>query len=140
MDGEATLYEQFGTQTETNPGESLLAVGDGQKGLVLSVFEDDKDSNTGTVQTGAFMSGMYIGNYSVSINLDGPSTESCSLVGNHKAWATHAAGAVGVDDEPAVAVMKRQSLDTSSTYTSIPNGVDKLQSISISVDFGRETE
>lgn len=137
LDGEATLYEQFGTQTESNPGESLLAVGDGQKGLVLSVFEDDKDSNTGSVQTGAFMSGMYIGNYSVSINLDGPSTESCSLVGNHKAWAAHPAGAVGVDDEPPVAVMKRQSLSTTA-YTSLPNGVNKLQSISISVDFGRE--
>lgn len=136
LDGQATLYELFGTQTETNPGESLLAVGDGQKTLVLSVFEDNKDSNTGTVLTGVECTGMYIGNYSISINLDGPSTESCSLVGNDKNWATHSAGGVGTDDSPSIAVMKRQSLSTS--YTSLPNGTDKVQSISISVDFGRE--
>jgi len=137
LDGEATLYQQFGTQDSTNPGQSLLNVGDGQKSLVLSVFEDNKDSNTGSVQTGVECTGMYIGNYSISINLDGPSTESCSLVGNDKNWGSHAAGSVGADDEPPVAVMKRQSLNTSS-YTSLPNGVDKVQSISVSVDFGRE--
>ncbi len=137
LDGENTLYEQFGTQDSTNPGQSLLNVGDGQKSLLLSIFQDDKDSNTGTVQTGVECTGVYIGNYSISINLDGPSTESCSVVGNDKNWAAHAAGSVGVDDTPPVAVMKRQSLDTAN-YTSLPNGVDKVQSISISVDFGRE--
>ena len=137
LDGKATLYEQFGTQVPTNPGQSLLNVGDGQKCLRLSVFEDNKDSNTGAVQAGVECTGMYIGNYSISINLDGPSTESCSLVGNDKNWATHAAGSVGADDEPTVAVMKRQSLNTGS-YTSLPNGVEKVQSISVSVDFGRE--
>jgi len=138
LDGEATLYEQFGTQDSTNPGQSLLNVGDGQKSLLLSVFEDNKDSNTGTVQTGVECTGMYIGNYSISINLDGPSTESCSVVGNDKNWATHAAGSVGTNDTPPVAVMKRQSLSTAVGYTSLPNGVDKVQSISVSVDFGRE--
>jgi hypothetical protein len=137
LDGESTLYQQFGTQDASNPGQSLLNVGDGQKSLVLSVFQDDKDSNTGSVQTGVECTGMYIGNYSISINLDGPSTESCSLVGNDKNWATHGAGSVGADDEPPVAVMKRQSLNT-TTYTSLPNGVEKVQSISVSVDFGRE--
>lgn len=138
LDGEATIYQQFGTQDSTNPGSSLLNVGDGQKSLVLSVFQDDKDSNTGSVQTGVECTGMYVGNYSISINLDGPSTESCSLVGNDKNWATHAAGAVTPDDAPPVAVMKRQSLNTSNAYTSLPNGVEKVQSISVSVDFGRE--
>ena len=138
LDGQSTLYEQFGTQDSSNPGQSLLNVGDGQKSLILSVFEDNKDSNTGSVQTGVECTGMYIGNYSVSINLDGPSTESCSLVGNDKNWAAHAAGAVGADDEPAVAVIKRQSLNTSTAYTSLPNGVDQVQSISVSVVFGRE--
>lgn len=141
LDGKDTLYEQFGTQDAANPGQSLLNVGDGQKSLRLSVFEDNKDSNTGSVQAGVECTGMYIGNYSISINLDGPSTESCSLVGNDKNWATHAAGSVGADDEPTVAVMKRQSLNTStapSAYTSLPNGVEKVQSISVSVDFGRE--
>ena len=52
-------------------------------------------------------------------------------------WATHAAGSVTADDAPAVAVMKRQSLNTGS-YTSLPNGTEKVQSISVSVDFGRE--
>lgn len=137
LDGKSTLYQQFGTQDSANPGQSLLNVGDGQKSLVLTVFEDNKDSNTGSVQTGVECTGMYIGNYSVSINLDGPSTESCSLVGNDKNWSTHSAGAVGADDKPAVAVMKRQSLNTGS-YTSLPNGVEKVQSISVSVDFGRE--
>lgn len=135
LDGEPTLYQRFGTQTAGDPGASLLAVGDGQKGLQLSLFDDSGDSN-GAVTAGVLATGLFVSNYSISINLDGPSTESMTLVGNHKIWDGGDAGNVPKTNAPATAVMKRQSLNTAES--SIPNGAERLQSITISVDFGRE--
>ena len=143
LDGDPTLYETFAAlQTGAtvngsnhDPGATLLAVGDAQKDLILSIFDDSGDSSAGT-QKGVQATGMFVSNYSLSINLDGPSTESMSLVGNHKAWATHDAGTVAKTNTPAVAVMKRQSLN--KTLSTLPRGTAGLQSISVSVDFGRE--
>lgn len=136
LDGENSVYALMGTQDDTDPGQSLVNVGDAQTTGILSIFDDTDDSND-TVQTGARATGLFISNYSLNVNLDGASTESITLTGNHRDWSTHNAGAVGSDDEPSVAVIKRQSLNT-STYTDLPYGTDRLQSISVSVDFGRE--
>lgn len=138
LDGESTLYETMAAQTDNNPGQSLVDVGDAQTTGILSLF-DDTDNSAGTVTAGVRATGLFVSNYSLNVNLDGPSTESITLIGNHKDWATHSAGSVlsgGEPGEPGTAVIKRQSLDKDAS--DLPHGTDKLQSISVSVDFGRE--
>lgn len=138
LDGNETLYELMAVQEDNDAGKSLVNVGDAQTTGVLSIFDDSADS-AASEQIGVQATGLFVSNYSVNVNLDGPSTESMTLVGNHKAWGTHDAGAVytaPTPDEPATAVIKRQSLD--KTVSKLPQGTDKLQSISVSVDFGRE--
>lgn len=132
LDGNASMYALLGGSAAT-PGQAILDVGNTDTVAILSIYPDDKQSNHGTVTQAVKATGLFVSNWSCNINLDGPSTESMSLVGNHQDWEVtdNAGDTTGSETN----VIKRQSLDDSST---LPYGVPRLQSISTSVDFGRE--
>lgn len=54
----------------------------------LGIYDDSKDAVTGIAPVEVYMSGMYISNVSYTFPVDGNSTESITLVGNHKVWNT----------------------------------------------------
>ena len=74
LDGEPTLYERMAAQTDNDPGKSLVDVGDARTTGILSLF-DDTSNSAGTVSAGVRATGLFVSNYSLNFNLDGPSTE-----------------------------------------------------------------
>jgi hypothetical protein len=53
---------------------------------ILAIYPDDEVRVDGTADVEVYMSGMYINAVSYTIPVDGNSTESITLVGNHKVW------------------------------------------------------
>jgi hypothetical protein len=54
----------------------------------LGIYDESKDAVTGVAPVEVYMSGMYISSVSYTFPTDGNSTESVTLVGNHKVWNT----------------------------------------------------
>lgn len=160
LDGYAPLYSIL-TRSNTSPywqegAEStrkLLNRSTKRCNLALQIH-DEEVNPTGTPNYQLFLSGMYINNISYNFPSDGPFTESITLVGNNKLWSTASAGAVPTVFSQGTSltylnsgVMRRQNLVLSgvsselSPYVSdLPTDAadEKIQSISISVDLGRE--
>jgi hypothetical protein len=131
------------------PGNQVIAVGESRPSVLLQVYKDS------TVTAGdsdatfyVRMSGMYLSNYSMSVGVDGPATESLTLTGNDYSWTKSSgvqiAGAPNAGDPPVSGlVFKRQDLKNSIGGTTwVPSNSlisgSGLQSISVSIDFGRE--
>lgn len=163
LDGYAPLYSIL-TRSNTAPywqegvlaNRKLLNRSTKRCNLALQLH-DDNVNPTGTPNYQLFLSGMYVNNISYNFPSDGPFTESITLVGNNKEWSTNFAGSV-----PQVfsrgesltylnsGVMRRQNLALSGNLISptiggvytcnLPTDAadEKIQSISISVDLGRE--
>jgi hypothetical protein len=94
------------------------------------------------------MAGMYLSNYTINVGVDGPATESLTLTGNDYKWEKATTNAIlggpttttGLTSASGV-VWKRQNLNTAVLAGHVPNGHiygSGLQSISVSIDFGRE--
>jgi hypothetical protein len=54
----------------------------------LGIYPEEKDSVSGAAPVEVYMSGMYLSSVSYTFPTDGNSTESVTLVGNHKVWNT----------------------------------------------------
>lgn len=54
--------------------------------VALGIFADEFDTVSGTAPVEVYMSGMYLSSVSYTMPTDGNSTESVTLVGNHKEW------------------------------------------------------
>jgi hypothetical protein len=52
----------------------------------LGIYDESKDAVTGNAPVEVYMSGMYLSSVSYTFPTDGNSTESVTLVGNHKIW------------------------------------------------------
>lgn len=52
----------------------------------LGIYDESKDAVSGVAPVEVYMSGMYLSNISYTFPVDGNSTESVTLVGNHKVW------------------------------------------------------
>jgi hypothetical protein len=131
------------------PGNQVIAVGEARPSVLLQVYKES------TVTAGdsdatfyVRMSGMYLSNYSMSVGVDGPATESLTLTGNDYSWTKSSgvqiAGAPNAGDAPVSGlVFKRQDLKNAIGGTTwVPSNSlisgSGLQSISVSIDFGRE--
>ena len=131
------------------PGNQVIAVGESRPSVLLQVYKES------TVTAGdsdatfyVRMSGMYLSNYSMSVGVDGPATESLTLTGNDYSWTKSTSvaisGAPNAGDPPVSGlVFKRQDLKNSIGGTTwVPSNSlisgSGLQSISVSIDFGRE--
>jgi hypothetical protein len=54
----------------------------------LGIYDESKDAVSGAAPVEVYMSGMYLSSVSYTFPTDGNSTESVTLVGNHKIWST----------------------------------------------------
>jgi hypothetical protein len=132
------------------PADQVLAVGEARPSVALQVYRENttlaSPSATGTFSVK--MSGMYLSNYSINVGVDGPATESLTLTGNDYKWEKATSNSLSVGPTTTTGftsasgiVWKRQNLNTGVFPQHVPNGHifgSGLQSISVSIDFGRE--
>lgn len=87
LDGYPLLYH-LASQDAASAG--LVGRSKQRVDVALGVYSDEQDSVNDNQAEGAavtvFMSGMYINSISYTVPVDGNSTESVTLVGNHKEW------------------------------------------------------
>jgi hypothetical protein len=164
IDGERLLYLQaVGNVGKTN----LVAAARARCDFYLAIYADTITSINGQSKTNTVMcSGMSVSNVSYNYSVDGPATESLSLVGNDKFWNNATYGILGSSpntlwgtggssatpmdgtDVPASGVIRRGGFnvlastlpaEVTSQVNDVP-GSSGIQSISVSVDFGREAQ
>jgi len=82
----------------------------------LGIYDESKDVIVGSAPIEVYMSGMYLSSISYTFPADGNSTESVTLVGNHKVWNTISPKLITADQE---AELPKELV--SSTY----RGIDK---------------
>jgi hypothetical protein len=85
LDGYPLIYH---LATRTAKSKNLIGRANEKCSVAMSIFQDDLSSASGTPNTQVFMSGLYVSNISYSIPLEDNSTESVTLVGDHKVWTT----------------------------------------------------
>ena len=118
----------------------LLIAGKDRANVKFSIYKDTE--NAGGASGDLFTiecTGMYVGNVSFTFPNDGNCSESVTLTGNHKAVVTGNPATIPSDvtngeDEPSGGIV----LTRKDVTANVPAGTDKLQSITISVDLGRE--
>lgn len=89
LDGNALIYHL------STPGALSNSItgraGNTKAQLAMSIFADTAEAASGTPNSTVFCSGIYVQNVAYAFNVEGPSTESVTLVGNNKLW-----GATGI--------------------------------------------
>lgn len=130
---ERLLLKDRPTLWETVCSNTVTGASNARPNLQMSVADDETFTSSNFVQC----TGLYVSNYSVNFQIDGPMTESMTLVGNALDWTTGSAqiqtsstgNAVVSDASAAGAIIRRQD---------VTNVSPKLQSASFSIDFSRE--
>lgn len=126
------------------PNQNLLEDSKNRLCVKFAIYKDTENAGQSTPIHTVTCTGMYVNSVSYQFPVEGQITESVTLVGNHKAWSTDALtipasisdGNVATVDEPlGGTVLTRRDIATMV----LPEGkVNKVQSISISLDLGRE--
>ena len=130
FDSASNLYGLF-----AGANKSITQVATLRKSVTLAVVDDSESvhTNNGGV-IGVECTGVYMSNYSANFSVDGTSTDTITVVGNHQTWGAEILSlnqAVGTAN-----VAKRQNLSLSAA--GIANQTGKVQSATASIDFGRE--
>lgn len=128
LDGYPLLYH-LATQGSTSG--TMLGRSNRKAVVALSVFDDSLDSATGTPLAEVHMEEMAVSSLSYTISAEGNSTESVTLVGNHKKWLDVEGGAtavftgkfIGNNDTPNPTVQRREHV-VFEPVTGSPTGVD----------------
>lgn len=165
IDGERLLYLQaVGNIGKTN----LVSASKSRSDVYLGIFADTVSSISGATKTNVVMcSGMFVSSSSFNWSVDGPATESLSLVGNDKFWnaATYGilhsnpntlfggAGGTSSDvmngtDTPVSGIVRRQNFDLYgstlpaevTTQINDTPGSSGIQSVSVNIELGREDQ
>jgi hypothetical protein len=152
---EKVLDDHPSIYTAISSGTSLLNASKNRTNLRFGIYKDTTNAASGASPENTLLTlectGMYVNSVSYTFPSDGSLTESVTLVGNHKAWAVSGSfdpsgegamdgllsipGSVsGGIDTPLTHVLNRK--DVSSIVA--PHGNNKVQSITLSVDLGRE--
>jgi hypothetical protein len=143
-----SIAKRGNSSVADTPASQVIAVGESRPSVLLQVYQEN--TVTAGDSTATFyvrMSGMYLSNYSMSVAVDGPATESLTFTGNDYSWTksatTEIAGAPNAGDPPVSGlVFKREHVKNSSGLSWVPSNSlvsgSGLQSISVSIDFGRE--
>ena len=116
-------------------GKTLPSVANNKLDAFLSVYPDVNSAATGTHEASAKMTDMYLSSVSYTFPVDGISTEDVTLVGNQKTWLASDPALTNSEygSKTANRIVQRYSIDVSNLpYTS------RVQSVTISTDFGRE--
>lgn len=86
LDGYPLMYHlATDTYTGTAPG-ALVARTKERCNAVLAIYSDAHDAVDGAPPVEVYMSGLYVSSIGYTIPVEGNSTESITLVGNHKEW------------------------------------------------------
>jgi hypothetical protein len=158
IDGHELLY-----LTACPSGKDNIVVASNQKaGVYLAIYSDSLTSSSGTnnVAGVVYCSGMRPSTVSYTFPVEGNSTESITLVGNDKVWITGVPGTAvagvsltsgnypafpGIDgtaNSPTGTIFRRQHFVQASSVLpneiKIATGSGRIQSLSASVDLGRE--
>lgn len=130
--------------TLINNGTSLLEGSQNRANLKFAIYKDTENAGVSNPLAIVQCTGMYLNSVSYTIPVDGNATESVTLTGNHKDWTL--GGTITIpasisDEDPSVtdgptggSVLRR--IHVSGVVA--PQGVAKLQSVTISADLGRE--
>jgi hypothetical protein len=136
LDNHPTIYSLAA------PTQDLLVDSKNRLSVRFAIYKDTENAGVSTPEATVTCTGMYINNVSYSFPLDGPCTESVTLVGNDKQWAAEALTTIpslisdddaSTVDEPAGGIV----LARKDVTVSAPNST-KVQSVSLSMDLGRE--
>lgn len=133
----------------TDPDFSTLKgrTADYKTDVAISIYPDTQDSATGTPDSVVFASGAVISSWSFSMPVDGPFTESITLVANDKSWGQEEGVPSGIFplsnsyDATVVGSGVERIEDFDEVNSTLPADVpdpDHLQSIEVSVDITRE--
>jgi len=140
IDGAKLLYNLAGAAA----GQDIVAATSGTVPIVLSIYNDTKTAANGTSAYNVTCTGMRVSAISYTFPVAGNATESITLVGNSKTWATSGGSAdfpdiTGTLQTPSGAVFRRQhfSATLASTLPAKLTGA-KIQSVAASADIGRE--
>ncbi len=173
LDGYPLIYHMASTGVSGSSASGLAARSKSRCDVRLGIFPEESNFiNSDSAADGApaevYCSGMYISSVSYTINGEGSSTESVTLVGNNKKWFDNANGKMqkasvanfdgndeplgfGLATAPSGGITQREDVMLSgcilpvsiegvngSGYGNGNNTRVHLQSISVSTDFSRE--
>jgi len=85
LDGYPLIYHLASPEAETS---NLVGRSKERCCVGLGIYAEEYDSVSGAAPVEVYMSGMYLSSVSYTLPTDGNSTESVTLVGNHKVWNT----------------------------------------------------
>jgi len=89
LDGYALIYHMATTGVTGQSASGLAARSKERCDVRLGIFDEARNSVAGIVpEVEVYCSGMYVSSVSYTLNTDGNSTESVTLVGNNKQWLT----------------------------------------------------
>lgn len=139
LDNHPTMY------TLISSGDPLLKASKNRTNLRFGIYKDTDNAASGENPERNLLTlectGMYVNSVSYTFPSDGALKESVTLVGNHKSWT--ASGTTDLDiptdvrdglDVPSGHVLNRKDV----TSITSPHGSSKIQSVTLSVDLGRE--
>ena len=163
IDGYPLIYH---LATPNAPSPTLVGRSNERCILALSAFGDTQSSASGTPNSQMTSSGLYVSSMSYSFPVGDNATESITLVGNNRVWASGSftfTGGFTNDDSPASGTIMRSqhvNMGTGATASVWPKGVNgipgidangknplkadgtsyaaRIQNVSISTDLGRE--
>jgi hypothetical protein len=134
LSGVKPLGESLSVSTQTNPATNIVKMSQATPEIVLHTFPESATTVFGSTPAGTnslVITSGFLTSYSITGNMDGPSTESLSFTSNNYDWGTSAAmTTLGASSSAAQVVQKRQNAN--------PYNYDGLQSWTMSCDFGRE--
>jgi hypothetical protein len=138
LDNHPTVYSLVGT------AQDLLTDSKKRVCLKFAIYKDTENAGVSAALQTVYCTGMYINSVSYQFPVDGNLTESVTLVGNHKSWsntdtlnipASISDNNTSTVDEPSGnRVLTRKDV----SGITLPQGSDKVQSVNISIDLGRE--
>jgi len=163
IDGEKLIFD---LASDGACKTDLVAASKSRSDVYVAIYDDGQSQATGTPRNVCYNSGMYISSVAYNYSVDGSATESVTLVGNDRFWNDTTAGVIGTSattafgsvvtqfgtdtaasgvvrradvdivnsDIPAEALYQRDSSDASTGQS---DGA-RIQSISVSADFGQE--
>ncbi len=87
LDGYAPIYT---LATQDAPSSTLAGRSNQRSCIAVAFFNDTNTqaSGSGTQLSQCFMSGTYVSQVGIDVEVNGPAKESVSLVGNNKVWTT----------------------------------------------------
>ena len=102
--------------------------------LSLGIYSDAIDAVSGVPPVEVYCSGMYIGNVSYTVPVDGNATESMTLQGNHKEWLTSNQNLTKAITETLAkidAAPQGKGSDEPKAYTMASGGIQRRENVRI---------